>query len=498
MQEFISPPSKNYKFVRTNNNNSNLLQLTPPNPNKIIYSRTSGGNLTNITTPNPTNSSSTNEMLRYHKVKHQHKASNGNLIAIERSVGPQASPNQLAVINSQYAPPFDILTNDVVQQKETTKKRKPKLPPKIIKLVSPSQTVHDSSSTSSEKERVGHFEFDTQQKQRKFQITRRPISSSMPSPIPLVSQIARDDREEKYDEIVSVRGGHAINEYDPLDLNDSLYLNADTEQHRYPTLTLQNVSLHNQRKESNHRLLLHQKTECEAKYKSKASSQSIIDFLNAHKSQKRMENEQKSGDEIEESMRSSVKSLERLLEERGLRKIKHIKTTRDVLLDKMDENEAQTPHKFEYDDDDVGMYAQLDANLLLNNPAIQHRTDRHIKRIHKGRTAAILSGSNSAIESDSDLKHRDIHIKLKQQFADEKLEESILSDVIHPKNNHSLVSQTDEQRKREDSSEEASISVLSLNDDVNPMQFFANCSSESNDNAQNKNETMYDGRASTF
>merc|ERR1712048_1046688 len=164
-------------------------------------------------------------------------------------------------------------------------------------------------------------------------------------------------------------------------------------------------------------------------------------------------------------MRSSVKSLEKILEQKGLRKLKQIKPSRDVLLNEVES--VVTPKQYDYD--------QFDANLFIDNPAIQCRDKHHVKKLNKGLTS----------ESDSDLKHREIHEKITQQLEANEFEESILSDVIHP-NNMPYDDEEDE--------DNASISLLSLNESKNPMQFFAHLSSDSNA-IGNENQDKYDGRA---
>ena len=268
------PSRHQMHFVRSNN--SNVHQLTPTNTNKKsthipLYSRGST-HQTIVTTPNPT-SSSTNrntsnlsiptlnnnmhsknmmaakspqkyeERFKFHgqpKNKHQYKTSSGDLIAIERSVGPKSSP-KLPVIaqNNQL---FDMLTNDPIpssinrsrdkthtkdnklpkalkpqrskshdhsSRKQRPIPRKPLLPPKIIKLDSPTVTTNGNLSSSSDENHgnnngnrkrkrhrhhhrssgfsdipnIDHLNIDhIINERRTFQITRRPLSPSKPPP----------------------------------------------------------------------------------------------------------------------------------------------------------------------------------------------------------------------------------------------------------------------------------------------------------------------------
>merc|ERR1712129_37143 len=187
----------------------------------------------------------------------------------------------------------------------------------------------------------------------------------------------------------------------------------------FPILSLQNLSLHNRKKIDN--------------------APSILNLLN-----------RQNDGQMEESMRSSVKSLEHILQQKGLRKLEKLKTARDVLL--KDEEEEH-----------------FDANLFINNPGIQCRDQHHVKK---------LNNANNS-ESDSDLQHQVVNAN--------EFEESMRSDVIHP--NIGQLDVIDD-----DVEDNASISLLSLNE-KNPMQFFAQLSS-SESNRQNDNK--YDGRASTF
>ncbi len=127
--------------------------------------------------------------------------------------------------------------------------RKPSLPPKIIKLDSPSVTVNGNlSSSDSEK---GQEQMQQQQQQqiqvihkqrRSFQITRRPLSPpSKPQPQPRVLNVPLISNTHTHTTVLSFDDkGHPINEYDPLDLNDSAVVKPIT----YPVLSEKNLSLH--------------------------------------------------------------------------------------------------------------------------------------------------------------------------------------------------------------------------------------------------------------
>ena len=252
--QHIPHPNSNPRFVRSNI--SNVHQLTPTNRkhthNHIpLYSHGGSTQITNVTTPNPA-SSSTNrnrsnpnlshispnrinkspnkfdEKFKYGqqvqpqgnnspiKHGHQYKTSSGNLIAIERSIGPNSSP-KLPVINANNNTQlFDMLTADPMpshsgrsghnnmnkmhsrsnleqppkyqrskshdhsSRNQRPTPRKPLLPPKIIKLDSPTvTTINDLSSSSSEKDRNANNE--THKKRRKRHHQRSSGLSDIPN-----------------------------------------------------------------------------------------------------------------------------------------------------------------------------------------------------------------------------------------------------------------------------------------------------------------------------
>ena len=92
------------------------------------------------------------------KVQHRHQTSSGALIAIERSVGPKGSPKQGADVSSNRAL-YEMLTAEPLElemQRQTQSgdngrptPHRPLLPPRILKLDSPSCTVHSALSTAS-------------------------------------------------------------------------------------------------------------------------------------------------------------------------------------------------------------------------------------------------------------------------------------------------------------------------------------------------------------
>eukprot|EP01083_Nonionella_stella_P242858 846787_1 len=415
-------------------------QLTPSRRgnNPPMYSRGSG-HQTNATTPNPTTSSSNNRLSpnQCHNDDRfgykQHKTSLGNLIAIERSSGPNSSPKEAAAhlptINQYCAFDIDMLTADHIADVQTLKPRKPLLPPKIIKLDSPSQTVKTNVSSSSSRSATR----DTKKAHapRGFQITRRPVSPSKtkqdPVVMPLISNsdVTTTDAAGVVQDYIS-SDVMAMNEYDPLDLNDSA-LPKEMKLTAFPVLSEENLSLHDQHlsstqhaNKSGMNLMALGSTESSRQQQKDGSGsemelkRSAMDIVRAHKSHNDNANAKfmeylAQPQDVEGTPRSSIMSLENILQERGMFKSDKVKQTRDVVLD------------------------AFDARLLVNNPAIQMRCD--MKKKKKSSVNALVltpSVTQEVDEEDEEYKeHADIHHNIQQQVMQQRSKPS-QSDVIHP------------------------------------------------------------------